>query len=157
VRARDKQQSFSQMLEAARHIQAYGHAVAQNAAPAERDALKLTAETFIAGVQHWPKGAAPLLKEAWQKAGAAAAGELAANENALRTLCIRSEIFGDRPTPPEDQSLRREYQMQRLQRMGQRSEEDSDEWETLALAWVRLGPIAPAEYQSLLARFVRCR
>ena len=157
VRARDKQQSFSQMLEAARHIQAYGYAVAQNAAPAERDALKLTAETFIAAVQHWPKGAAPMLKEAWQKAETAAAGELAANENALRTLCIRSEIFGDRPTPPEDQSLRREYQMQRLQRMGQRSEEDSDAWETLALTWVRIGPIAPAEQQSLLARFVRCR
>jgi hypothetical protein len=82
---------------------------------------------------------------------------LAANETALRTLCIRSEICSDRPTPPEDQALRREYQMQRLQRMGQRSEEDSDAWETLALAWVRIGPIATAEYQLLLTRFVRCR
>jgi hypothetical protein len=146
------------LLEAARHIQAYGHAVAQSAAPEESDALRLAAETFIAAVQHWPKGAAQLLKEAWQKAGAAVAAEAAANENALRTLCIRSEIFSDRPTPPEDQSLRREYQMQRLmQRMGQRSEEDSDAWETLALAWVRIGPIAPAEYQLLLARFVRSR
>jgi len=157
VRTRDKQQSFSQLLEAARHIQAYGYAIAQNAAPAERDALKVGAEGFVAAVQHWPKGAPQLLKEAWQKADAATAAELAANENALRTLCIRSEIFGERPTPPEDHSLRREYQMQRLQRMGQRSDEDSDAWETLALAWVRVGPIAPGEYQSLLARFVRSR
>jgi hypothetical protein len=157
ARARDKQQSFSQMLEAARHIQAYGYAVAQNAAPAERDALKLAAESFIAAVQQWPKGAAQVLKEAWQKADAAAATEVAANENTLRTLCIRSEVFSDRPTPPEDQSLRREHQMQRLQRMGQRGEEDSDTWEMLALAWVRIGPIAPAGYQVLLARFVSCR
>jgi len=157
MRARDRRQSFDHLLEAARHIQAYGYAVAQNAAQPEREALKLAAETFIAAVQHWPKGAPQGLKEAWQKADAAVPAEMAANQRALRTLCIRSEICGDRPTPPEDQALRRDYQMQRLmQRMGQ-SEEDSEAWETLALAWVRIGPIAAAEYQSLLARFLRCR
>jgi hypothetical protein len=158
VRARDRQQSFHHLLEAARQVQAYGHAVAQNAASAERDALKQAAEAFIAGVQQWPKGAAPLLKEAWQKAETATSAALEGNDKALRTLCIRSEIFSDRPTPPGDQGLRREYQMQRLmQRMGQRGEEDSDAWEALALAWVRIGPIAAAEYQALLARFMGCR
>jgi hypothetical protein len=154
VRARDRRQSFELLLEAARHIQAYGYAVAQDAALAEREALKLAAETFAAGVQHWPKGAAPLIKESWQKAQAASRAELAANDKALRTLCIRLEIAGGLPTPPEDQALRREYQMRRLmQGMGQRSEEDSDTWEALALAWVRIGPIAPADYRALLQRF----
>jgi hypothetical protein len=96
-----------------------------------------------------------LLKEAWQQAAAAADADLAANEKSYRTLCIRSEVFRDRATPPEDQALRREYQMQRLmQRMGQHSEEDSDAWEVLALAWVRIGPIDPRQYQALLARFI---
>jgi hypothetical protein len=154
VRARDRRQSFDQLLEAARHIQVYGHAVAQDAAPAEREALKLAAETFAASVQHWPKGAAPLLKEAWHKAETATTAALAANEKAYRTLCIRLEIAAGQPTPAEDQALRRDYQMQRLmQGMGRHGEEDSDAWEALALAWVRIGPAAPAEYQSLLARF----
>lgn len=158
MRARDKLQSFTYMLEAAQHIQAYGCAVAQHAAATERDARKLAAETFIAGIQHWPKGAPQALKEAWQKADAAVDIDMPANENALRLLCIRSEIFGDLPTPPEDQALRREHQMQRLmQRMGQRSEDNADDWETLALAWVRIAPAPPAAYQSLLARFLRCR
>jgi hypothetical protein len=157
VRERDKQQSFDRLLEAARHVQAYGYAVARGAPTVEREALKQAAETFIASVEHWPKGSAPLLKDAWQKAETAAGGELAANEKAYRNLCVRREIAGDRPTPPEDQPLRREFQMQRLmQRMGQGSEQ-SETWEALALAWVRIGPIADAEYQTLLARFMRAR
>ena len=158
ARARDKLQSFTHLLEAARHIQAYGCAVAQRASAAERDAHRQAAESFIAAIQHWPKGAPQALKEAWQKADAAVDLDMPANEEALRMLCIRSEIFGDRPTPPEDQALRREHQMQRLmQRMGQRAQESTDDWETLALAWVRIGPVAPVAHQSLLARFVHCR
>jgi len=157
ARERDKQQSFERMLEAARHIQAYGYAVARGATTPERDVLKQAAESFIASVQTWPKGALPLLKEAWQKAQTAAAGEMAASEKAYRDLCVRREIAGDRPTPPEDQALRRELQMQRLmQRMGQGNEQ-SESWESLALAWVRIGPIADTQYQSLLDRFIRCR
>jgi hypothetical protein len=158
MRARDRLQSFDNMLEAARHIQAYGYAVAQRAADPERDACKLAAETYIAGIHGWPKGAPQALKEAWQAAQAAADLDMPANERALRLLCIRSEISGDLPTPAEDQALRREHQMQRLtRRMGQRGEDGADDWETLSLAWVRVGPVAPIAYQSLLARFVSSR
>jgi len=158
MRARDRLQSFTDMLEAARHIQDYGCSVAQNSAAAERDARKLAAEKFIAGVQNWPKGASQALKEAWQKADAALDRDLPANENALRLLCIRSEICADLPTPAEDQALRRAHQMQRLtQRLSERSNESADDWETLSLAWVRVGPVERIAYQALLARFVRCR
>ncbi len=158
MRARDKLQSFDNLLEAARHIHAYGYAVAQRAAAPERDAGKLAAENYIAAIQHWPKGAPQALKEAWQKADAASDLDLPRNEKALRLLCIRSEIFGDLPTPAEDQALRREHQMQRLtERMGRRGEDAADDWETLSLAWVRVGPVSPSAYQSLLARFVRSR
>ena len=157
-RAREKEQSFTNLLEAARCIQTYGWAVAQDRASADREALKQAAETFIAGVQQWPKGGAQALKEAWVKAHAASDLDLAAHEAALRTLCIRSEILTDLPTPPEDQALRRDYQVQRLvQRMGQRNEANADELDALALEWVRVGPAAAATLESLLTRFLRCR
>jgi hypothetical protein len=157
-RAREKQQSFANLIEAARRVQVYGWAVAQDVASSDREALRQAAEAFIAGVQQWPKGGAQALKEAWTKAHAAADLDAAAHETALRTLCIRSEILTDLPTPPEDQALRRDYQVQRLvQRMGQRSEAKADELDALALEWVRVGPVSAATHESLLARFLRCR
>jgi hypothetical protein len=157
-RARETEQSFTNLLEAARHIQAYGWAVAQDAASSDRESLKQAADTFLAGVQQWPKGGAQALEEAWMKADAAADLDMAAHETALRMLCIRSEILTDLTTTPEDQALRRDYQVQRLvQRMGQRSEANADELDTLALEWVRVGPVSAATYESLLARFRRCR
>ena len=157
-RAREKEQSFTNLLEAAGRIQAYGWAVTQDGASSDREALKQAAETFIASVHHWPKGGAQALKEAWVKADAAAELDMAAHETALRMLCIRSEILTDLPTPPEDQALRRDYQVQRLvQRMGERSEASADELDALALEWIRVGPISAATHQSLLGRFLRCR
>jgi hypothetical protein len=69
-------------------------------------------------------------------------------------LCIRRELLAVLPTPPEDQDLRRDHQMRRLvEHMGQRHEAAADEFETLALEWVRVGGVAPERYQSLLERF----
>ena len=154
-RARDTQQSFTNLLESAQRINAYGWAVAQQAPTAECEACKLAAETFIAGVPIWPKGSSPALKEAWAKAGAASDVDAPAREAALRTLCLRSEILSDQPTPPEDQSRRREYQLQRLvQSMGQGSAATADDWEAMAFEWLRVGPVAPAAHDALLARFL---
>jgi hypothetical protein len=156
-RARDKEQSFADLLEAARRIHEYGRSVAQNAASSDREALKQAAETYIAGAPRWPKGGAAALKGAWANADAAAHLDFGAQETALRMLCIRSEILTDIPTPPEDQALRREYQVQRLeQRL--RNEADPDELDALLLEWVPVGPVAAAAtHASLLARFLRCR
>ena len=157
-RARDKEQSFANLLEAARRIQAYGWAAAQDAASADSASLKQAADEFIAGVQHWPKGGTQALDEAWAKARAADGHDAAAHETALRMLCIRSEILADLPTPPEDQALRRNHQVQRLVRhMGQHGEASVDELDALALEWVRVGPVAGGAHESLLARFLRCR
>jgi hypothetical protein len=157
-RAADTARSFDDLLEAARRIQAYGWAVARGTASSEREALKSAAEAFIAGVAQWPKGSAPALTQAWSKADAAVDRELPANETALRRLCIRSEIAAELPTPPEDQMLRREYQLQRLvQGMGQGLEPTGNNWQALALEWVSVGPVAITLYESLLARFLRRR
>jgi hypothetical protein len=157
-RSREATQSYLDLLEAARLIQAYGWAVAGGADAEQRAALRTAAEAFVASASRWPKGSAPALKEAWSRAAAAAPQDGAANESALRLLCIRSEIHTERPTPPEDQALRREHQMQRLVRgMGQRGEEEHNEWPALALEWVRVGAVAPAIYQQLLDRFMQAR
>jgi hypothetical protein len=160
-RASEKEQSFADLLEAARLIHAYGWSVGRAASASEREALKGAAETFIAGVSLWPKGAAEALAVAWADAeaggerGAGAGGGVHTDpETALRMLCIRRELLADLPTPPEDQDLRRDHQMQRLvERMGQRNEAAPDEFETLALEWVRVGGVAPERYQVLLERF----
>lgn len=158
MRARDKELSFTNLLEAARLIQSYGWAVAQGGASSELDALKQAAELFIAGVPQWPKGAAQALQEAWAKVHAAGGSDAAANETALRMLCIRSEILTDRPTPPADQALRRTYQVQRLVRgMGRRHEVDPDDLDAFGLEWVRVGPVPAATHAALLARFLLCR
>ena len=157
-RARDRELSFTNLLEAARLIQAYGWAVAQDAAAADREALKEAAESFIAGVAQWPKGGAQTLKDAWAKAGAAAGLDAAAQENSLRMLCIRAEIIREIPTPAEDQPLRREYQVQRLVKyMGRPGEAHADDLDALSLEWVRAGPAPAATHDALLARFLRCR
>jgi hypothetical protein len=155
-RASEKQQSITQLFEAARLIQAYGWAVAQEAAASDRESLKQAAETFIAGVSQWPKGALAALKDAWAKAHAASQLDIETLERALRTLCIRREILTGAATPPEDQTLRRDFQMQRLvERMGQAREANADEAEVLTLEWIRVGPVSPKIYDALLSRFVR--
>ena len=157
-RATQHEAAFAALLEAARRIQHYGWAVAQNVAPADREPLRAEAESFIAGILTLPKGADAALKEAWGKAEAAAGIDLAAQERALRMLCVRGEILAERPTPPEDQAMRREHQVRRLvERMGQGGAAGSDDRDALALEWVRTGPAAAAAHESQLARFRRCR
>jgi hypothetical protein len=157
-RRRDAGQSMENLLEAARLIHAYGWAVAGGAAAPEAESLRQTAETFIAGVQQWPKGGAQALKAVWEQAATLAQADAAANEKRLRTLCIRAEIFAGLEAPPEDQALRREYQLQRLvQAMGHPQEPDPNELDTLSLEWIRIGPIEGAAYDALLQRLLRCR
>ena len=83
-----------------------------------RDALKLAAEAFIAGVPRWPsKGILQALRQSLASADSRefTQPDDAAREQALRKLCIRAEILSDTATPPEDASLRREQEMQMLQ------------------------------------------
>jgi len=157
-RAAQHEAAFAALLEAARRIQDYGWAVAQHVAPADREPLRAAAESFIADIPTLPKGGAAALKEAWGKAEAAGGIDMAAQERAFRLLCVRGEILADRPTPPEDQAMRREHQVRRLmERMGQGGTAGADDRDALALEWVRTGPAAAAAHESLLARFRRCR
>ncbi|NGY05757.1 DUF349 domain-containing protein [Solimonas terrae] len=153
--ARDAEHAWSELFEAAGHVRAYTLAVTRHLDAAQLDRLKAAAESHMATVQQWPKGGLEALQQAL--AGAPCA-DLAANETALKTLCIRAEIQTDMPTPPEDQALRREYQLQRLvQNMGQGRQADAAPWDSMAIEWAGVGPVDEAAYAPLLQRFRRCR
>jgi hypothetical protein len=136
-------------------VRAYREAVVRNADCAEQGALKQAAEDYIAGVSQWPKGGQETVRKSLAKTDN---NDFAANEVALRTLCIRAEILTDVPTPEEDQGLRREYQVKRLmQGMGQGLAADDSQLDSMTLEWVGVGPTAEQTYLALLERFKRCR
>jgi hypothetical protein len=112
----------------------------------------------LAALSHAPKGGRELLEQ--RLAAAAEGGEgldLAANEAALRLLCVRAELAAGLPTPPQDLELRREYQMQRLvASMGRGERISPAELDELALQWIRVGPVEAGQHDALLARFERC-
>jgi hypothetical protein len=154
---RDAEAAESNLFEAARHIRAYERAVTQNAPPEERESLKSAAEAFIAGVSRWPKGGLPALKQALARADSASDADDEAREKTLRMLCIRCEILSSTPTPPEDEALRRDYQMRLLmERMGQASPMDERDWDAMLLEWIGIGAVAPAVHEDLQRRFMCC-
>jgi hypothetical protein len=153
--ARDAEQGWNDLFEAADQVRAYRLALVRHQDAAQIASLKAAAETGMAAARRWPKGGLEALGTALADERAT---DLAANASALRMLCIRAEILADLPTPPEDQALRRDYQLQRLvQNLGQGQRADATELDTLAIEWLGVGPVEDAAYAPLLARFRRCR
>lgn len=158
-RAIEARRVWTDLFETANCLRAYALAVARQSDPAERAALRARTETAIAARRDWPKGAGGILAQQLSRADAGTVpADLAANEAALRRLCIRAEVLCDLPTPPEDQASRREYQLQRLVRsMGQGVSAEPAELDALALEWIAAGPVEEETYSQLLARLERCR
>jgi len=165
-RGRDAERAIDQLFEALGHLRAYEWAESQ--AADDREALKGIAERFIEAVPRWPRGALALVKEALRRAQGGLVDDPDAAEKALRLLCIRAEIRAEAPTPDEDASLRREYQVQRLMTgMGQGGRAPHDpsaggvpgddpeaaDWDALVLAWIPVGNVASAVHSALQARF----
>ena len=154
---RDTQQSFTNLFEASRNINAYEWAVLRGAESSDRETLKQSAESFIAGVRQWPKEGLKAIKDGLAQSGAGAEADLEARERALRLLCVRGEIQSELLTPAEDEALRREHQVQRLmQGMGQGVGADHGDWNAMALEWIRIGAVAPDLHDNLRERFMRC-
>jgi len=155
--SRDAEASESNLLEAARLVRAYERAVMQEAPSAERETLKSAVESFMAGVHRWPKGGLQALKQALTRADSASSADDEAREQALRMLCIRLEILSSTPTPPEDEALRREYQMRLLmESLGQGRQAEPQAWDAMLLEWIGIGAVAPEVHEDLQRRFVRC-
>lgn len=152
--ARDAERAWDHLFAAADPVRAYRLAVARGQDAETIERLKTAAESALAAVPRWPRGGQEALNQALAQSPGA---DIAANETALRILCIRAELMVDAETPAEDLALRRDYQLQRLaRRMGQGATPDDTRFDTLALDWVRVGPVEAAVYQSLVQRFRRC-
>ena len=155
--SRDAEAAESNLLEAGQQVRAYERAVMRDAPGAERETLKNAVEHFMAGVRRWPKGGLQALKQALTRADSAPAADDATREQALRMLCIRMEILSSTPTPPEDETLRQEYQMRLLmESMGQGKRADAQDWDAMLLEWVGIGAVSPEVHEELQRRFMRC-
>lgn len=154
-RARDVEHGWDDLFQAANPVRAYRLAAARGLDAEQLATLKAAAETRMASAQRWPKAGLEALRKGL--AGERSA-DLAANEAALKLLCIRAELLTGMPTPPEDQPLRRDYQLQRLaQSMGQGLRADEASLDSMAIEWLSMGPVEDAAYEPLLQRFLRCR
>jgi hypothetical protein len=154
---RDAASAEANLLEAARLVRAYEHAVMQGAGADERATLRAAVESHMAAVHRWPKGGLQALKQALARADAATADTAAASERALRLLCIRAEILTSTPTPAVDEALRRDYEMRLLtEGLGQARQADERDWDTMRLEWIGIGTVAPAVHDELEQRLLRC-
>jgi len=153
------QLGWSESFAAAARIREYALATANPLDSDDLEARRAAAGSAVAGLVHAPAAARTVLG---RMLAAVTTGtihaDLAANEAALRMLCVRAELISDLPTPAVDLELRREYQMQRLvQSMGRGERVTPADLDALALEWLAVGPVEPAVHDALLARFERCR
>jgi len=113
-------------------------------------------QNSIEALEHLPKNGARHLLDKLQYQPTV--GELIANEQLLRQLCIRAEVLSAHETPAEDQAQRMAMQVARLKTdFGQESVDGQGQLNALVFDWVDCGPVASEQYQPLLQRFVRCR
>jgi hypothetical protein len=151
-------ESWTRSLAAADRVREYMLGVARDPPVAEREALRATAESAVAGLEHGPKGARELLQRRIADASPAPASlDLAGNEDILRTLCVRAELASGHDTPPDDLERRRDHQMRRLADAMARGERAGPgDVQALALEWLAVGPVEPSVGARLRARFERC-
>ena len=158
-RAAAQHRGWSELMAAATKLRELALAVALQRPEAECEGLRSDADAAVAGLGNAPKdGRERLERRLATVAAGAIATDLAANQAALRLLCVRAELIAGIPSPAEDTELRREYQMQRLVQSMQGGQRVTPaELHDLVLEWIEVGPVEPAAHAALLARFERCR
>ncbi len=151
--------SWSEVFAVSAQVRACALAVLAGRNAEDLAAMRDAAAAALAGLEHAPKDVRSILEQQLAAVTARSFSEdLAANEAALRLLCVRSELASGMPTPPEDEELRRDYQMQRLvESMGQGQRPAPAELGELAREWLAVGPVESAAHEELLARFLRCQ
>jgi hypothetical protein len=159
-RARAANRLWSALFEAAGAIRAYAWARAADEPDDRLEVLRAAAETALANLGAAPRFARTTLEKRWAQvaAGEPSPPDPAANEAALRLLCVRAELVTERATPPEDQERRRAYQLRRLvesRNLG--ADAALASLDELALEWLIVGPVAPATEAALRTRFEQCR
>lgn len=150
-----KEQIWHDLLTASNHIR-----LAQLAdSHEEKQRLQVEAKAYIDSIEQWPKnGLAVLEQKIAQGTNTNTQSNHQENELALKTLCIRAEILGEKATPEEDKALRMAYQVKQLQKgLRQKSTDRRAEMNALIVDWVAVGPVDTGVYLPLLERFKQWR
>jgi len=149
-----KSQAWEQLLSTADAIRQYELALIPLTDKTKLAEQYQTLEQTIASAQGWPSGSQQQLLQRLARAAQLTPAVQTQNTEQLRTLCIRAEIFADRPSPQEDRQLRMSYQVQQMQQaFGQRDQD----FAPLLQDWLALGGVGNKDYQPLLQRFVACQ
>jgi hypothetical protein len=158
-REEDARRGWTDLFAAAAQVRAYALATAADRPADECEASRTSAATAVAELAHAPKSMRAVLERRIAQIAAGTDGtDPAANEAALRLLCVRAELLTDAPTPEEDLPLRREYQMQRLvASMGRGERTTPAGIDDLVREWLAVGPVETVVHDALFARFERCR
>lgn len=152
-RAHAKARAWEQLFACADQLRQYELKLLASG-EAELAGEKAAIEELLAAAQTWPSGAQTQLSQRLAQANTLTAEAQVDNTQALRTLCIRAEIFANRETPAADKQARMNYQVQQMQQsFGQRD----SAFDPLLLEWLSIGAVADADYKPLLARFIACR
>jgi hypothetical protein len=145
-RAAEARRGWLETFQAAARVRAFALGTVEGRSAAECEPLRLAAESSVSDLAHAPKGVRTLLENQLLKiTNGTINADVAANEAALRLLCVRAELIAGVESPADDSALRREYQMQRLVGSMQRGERVSPaEIGDLALEWITVGPVPAA-------------
>lgn len=155
-RLAEKNAVWVDLLEASNRIRLFQLACLGNDGNEIISDLGTDTRAFVDEISNWPKNGLSTIDNKFSADPAATT--LDENERAFRMVCIRLEILCDTETPQEDQSLRLEYQVKRLEKgLGQRSQDVKPQLNALLLEWVAIGPVATERYNVLLDRLNKCR
>lgn len=107
----------------------------------------------IDSIDKWPAGTKKLIENKVADL-ITTQDKLVSNESILRLLCVRMEVVADAPTPAEDQALRMEHQVKRLQQgMAGVSASKEEQTSELLLEWLGAGPVNSVAYDLFWDRF----
>lgn len=155
-RLEEKKAVWVNLLEASDKIRLFQLACLENRDSEITGDIRTDAREFVDRTSNWPKNGLTIIENKFSADPAAAT--LDENERALRMLCIRSEILCDMPSPQEDQPLRLDYQVKRLEKgLGQNSKEIKPQLNSLLLEWASVGPVVTERYSGLIDRLNKCR
>jgi hypothetical protein len=122
----------------------------------DTESLAQAIKTAIHAVSQWPASSLKLLEAAL--AQCSEKKDLSINAQAMRLLCIQSEIILDITSPAEDKPLRMQEQMNRLQHSltGQLASQDQTaQLQDVYLSWLASPVVSDHEYEQLSARFLQ--
>lgn len=117
------------------------------------DNSKQAMEEAMSSVTKWPSGTHEIIEQRFTQSLTEPPQAKEEKANALRLLCIRSEIATDKASPESDKQLRMEYQVAQLQQ-GLGQAESQNPMTDLIAEWLAVDHVDLEQYQQYEHRFL---